>query len=264
MKKPIYNIYTLTARLFVLTLSLASVLQTQGSTTTTKEALDAATVEGLQVQLVSPNTFGVANVPAWDGEGQHPALCYTINEGALIVYADALAAGRHRLTVKSQFGTQVYVLAIFDLVVAENLPAGEDGREAEIVIVKTVGDGSGVQITVDQEIIEDSTNPVAGGAVYTALAGKQPAGNYQPAGTYADGTVYTKEDGEPAHVAGAVTCGANNVADPDGDYLLIVGNGADAEHKSNAFAIDKNGNLVLFNAGTPVVLTPAKLAQLIA
>ena len=31
-----------------------------------------------------------------------------------------------------------------------------------------------------------------------------------------------------------------------------------------AFAIDWNGNLVLFNAGTPVVLTPAKLAALIA
>ena len=58
--------------------------------------------------------------------------------------------------------------------------------------------------------------------------------------------------------------GKCNVVDADGDYALIVGNGADNEHRSNAFAIDWNGNLVLFNAGTPVVLTPAKLAQLIA
>ena len=58
--------------------------------------------------------------------------------------------------------------------------------------------------------------------------------------------------------------GKCNVVDADGDYALIVGNGADNEHRSNAFAIDRNGNLVLFNAGTPVVLTPAKLATLIA
>ena len=58
--------------------------------------------------------------------------------------------------------------------------------------------------------------------------------------------------------------GKCNVVDTNGDYALIVGNGTDDEHRSNAFAIDWNGNLVLFNAGTPVVLTPAKLAQLIA
>ena len=58
--------------------------------------------------------------------------------------------------------------------------------------------------------------------------------------------------------------GKYNVEDENGDYALIVGNGTGPNARSNAFAIDWNGNLVLFNNGTPVVLTPAKLAQLIA
>ena len=65
--------------------------------------------------------------------------------------------------------------------------------------------------------------------------------------------------GNNQHVSGKY-----NVEDSNGDYALIVGNGTGPNARSNAFAIDWNGNLVLFNNGTPVVLTPAKLAQLIA
>jgi len=65
--------------------------------------------------------------------------------------------------------------------------------------------------------------------------------------------------GENQHVSGKY-----NVEDSDEEYALIVGNGTDSNARSNAFAIDWYGNLVLFNNGTPVVLTPAKLAQLIA
>ena len=70
--------------------------------------------------------------------------------------------------------------------------------------------------------------------------------------------------GTQTQTNGQMVLGKCNVVDTDGDYALIVGNGADDDHRSNAFAIDWNGNLVLFNAGTPVVLTPAKLATLIA
>ena len=69
----------------------------------------------------------------------------------------------------------------------------------------------------------------------------------------------TKAASDNQHVSGKY-----NVEDSDGDYALIVGNGTGNNARSNAFAIDWNGNLVLFNNGTPVVLTPAKLAQLIA
>ena len=70
--------------------------------------------------------------------------------------------------------------------------------------------------------------------------------------------------GTQTQTDGQMVLGKCNVVDSDGDYAMIVGNGADDEHRSNAFAIDWNGNLVLFDNGTPVVLTPAKLAALIA
>ncbi len=58
--------------------------------------------------------------------------------------------------------------------------------------------------------------------------------------------------------------GEFNVIDTDGEYAFIIGNGTSDSARSNAFAVTKTGNFVLFNNGAPVVLTPAKLAQLIA
>ena len=90
--------------------------------------------------------------------------------------------------------------------------------------------------------------------------------------SHAEG-VFTTASGDNSHAEGYKTialqenqhvCGRFNVEDTNGDYALIVGNGTADNARSNAFAIDWNGNLVLFNAGTPVVLTPAKLATLIA
>lgn len=63
---------------------------------------------------------------------------------------------------------------------------------------------------------------------------------------------------------GQFVVGRANVIDSMGEYAFIVGNGTSDSNRSNAFAIDWEGNLVLFNNGTPVVLAPAKLAQLIA
>lgn len=90
----------------------------------------------------------------------------------------------------------------------------------------------------------------------------------------------TVASGYAAHAAGSGTIAAtksqtvvgefniednpNDAPEARGDYAFIVGNGTSNNARSNAFAIDWDGNLVLFNAGTPVVLTPAKLAQLIA
>ena len=83
----------------------------------------------------------------------------------------------------------------------------------------------------------------------------------------------TTASGDSSHAEGLGTIAAGhnqhvsgkyNVEDENGDYALIVGNGTGSNARSNAFAIDWSGNLVLFNNGTPVVLTPAKLAQLIA
>lgn len=71
-------------------------------------------------------------------------------------------------------------------------------------------------------------------------------------------------NGTVASDACQVAIGKLNVEDTNDDYAFIIGNGTSYDNRSNAFAIDWQGNLVLFNNGTPVVLTPAKLAALIA
>ena len=48
--------------------------------------------------------------------------------------------------------------------------------------------GNTISVTVDQSIVENSTNPVSGGAVYTGLAGKMPNMTGVNADTYGDAT----------------------------------------------------------------------------
>lgn len=51
----------------------------------------------------------------------------------------------------------------------------------------------------------------------------------------------------------------------ENDEARITAHGMSLEQGATSlFAIDSNGNLILYNDGTPVVLTPAKLAELIA
>lgn len=51
----------------------------------------------------------------------------------------------------------------------------------------------------------------------------------------------------------------------DNDEARITAHGMSLKQGATSlFAIDSNGNLILYNDGTPVVLTPAKLAELIA
>lgn len=70
--------------------------------------------------------------------------------------------------------------------------------------------------------------------------------------------------GTIARVNSQMAIGKKNVADENGDYALIVGNG-DYDGRHNAFAIGWNGSLYLFQSdGTPIELTPAKLAALVA
>ena len=60
--------------------------------------------------------------------------------------------------------------------------------------------------------------------------------------------------------------GKYNAYDADGTYAFIIGNGSgDSEtSRSNAFAIKWDGTIVVWNNGTAVELTPAKLAQLVS
>lgn len=251
--KPIYKSLALANMALAVTLSLQANVTSDGAST--PQAVNAETLEGLKVTLVSPNVSGARDLIA-SGE------C-VINNDKLQISLDGskLAQGTtHRILVQMEYGTNTVVLYALNITVPRyvTLASGTQAYADNVVVVSTFGDGADVPVVIDTEITENSQNPVTSAAIYAGLAGRQPAG------TYADGTTYTKSEGTPATIVGKVIMGRYNVADEQDEYALIVGNGTDAEHLSNAFAIDKTGNLVLFNSGAAVVLTPAKLAQLIA
>ena len=108
------------------------------------------------------------------------------------------------------------------------------------------GEGASIQATSEGAVASGGADATNGDVIANGMASQ----------AFGIGT-QTQTDGQ-------MVLGKCNVVDTDGDYALIVGNGADNQNRSNAFAIDWNGNLVLFDNGTPVVLTPAKLAALIA
>lgn len=370
--KPIYKSLALAA--MTLQVSVALQAQVNDGTATSQIDVPAEVLDSLRVELIAPNVSGARDLVK-SGE------C-TVSDNALSIELQTgewLKGGVYRLNVIATFGTQTMVIYALDVTVPRYDALASDPQEYEdtVIVVSTYGDGAGSQITVDPTPTEGSENPVASGGVYTALAGKQPAGSY------ADGSIYkvgdsgspavhnvakvhansvelsenaqatggkavaegsnTKATGNSAHAMGEtttasgaqsfaggigdyggkveasgqasfafgkavddygrITAGGNgamavgkaessmfangegsqafgvdtqtqtsgqmvigkyNILDTNGDYAFIVGNGTGSDSRSNAFAIDWNGNLVLFNAGTPVVLTPAKLAQLIA
>ncbi len=376
--KPIYKSLTLAAMTLQVSVSLHA--QVTDGTATSQINVPAEVLDSLRVELVAPNISGARDLIK-SGE------C-TVSDNTLSIELqtdDWLKGGVYRLQVSATFGTQMQVIYALDVTVPRYDAQASETQEYEdtVTVVSTFGDGSGVQITVDQEVIEDSKNPVAGGAVFNALAdkadkselpdmsdyatqqdlsdglaGKQNAGNYADGNlfgynenggirtakisgslqegnntiasgdnshaegnyseasgdnSHAEGSAtiasgysshaegnYSEASGENSHAEGSSTiasgdnshaegnnttasgdnshasgvgtkaarnsqfvCGKFNVESQTDDYAFIVGNGTSVSNMSNAFAIDWNGNLVLFNNGAPVVLTPAKLAQLI-
>lgn len=143
----------------------------------------------------------------------------------------------------------------------------EMSSQAEATGLHSVAEGSG-KATGENAHAEGSgtnatsTNSHAEGVNSNASRG---AAHAEGSGTTARGYAAHAEGGgtiasaDYQHVSGKY-----NLEDNNGLYALIVGNGTSSNSRSNAFAIDWDGNLVLFNAGTPVILTPAKLATLIA
>ena len=129
--------------------------------------------------------------------------------------------------------------------------------------INASGDGAHAEGYADEvDIFASGTGSHAEGN------GTNAVGDY----AHAEGMI-TEANGEASHSEGKGTIargdyqhvsGKYNIEDEQGDYALIVGNGTADNARSNAFAIDWNGNLVLFNSGTPVILTPAKLAALLA
>ena len=248
-----------------------------------------------KISLVSPNVSGARDLI------ESGAIAFENDTATITIDATGLCQGTHRLCIELEYGTNAKMNYGIDIIVP-NTGLNDETQSVEVYVhdVITAGDGAGEQITIDAEPTENSENAVSSGGVYTALAGKADASETELAlAGKADGSIYrvgtsgdpavqdvakvyghsvelsndavatgqkavaegigTKAIGDNQHV-----CGKYNVEDTDGDYALIVGNGSDDEHRSNAFAIDWSGNLVLFNNGTPVVLAPDALAVMIA
>ena len=225
-------------------------------------------------KLVSPNVSGV-EVLTTNTSAEH---YYSADGNAIVFTLQNLSKGIHRLAFVAEFGTGDKVQFVCDIDVSETAAAtsGTDERSEYLPVTVGIGDGQGAAVTVDTEITEASENPVTSAAIYAALGGKQAAG------TYADGTKYKvgtiAGGGEVAQIDSPCAIGTGvsaendqvcvgkfnkNDAITDETIVFQVGIGTAPNARKDGFAITAAGNLVLYNSGTPVILTPAKLAQLI-
>ena len=211
-----------------------------------KVGLNSSVLNSLSIEMSAPNATG-----------EKPCF-FTTNNDVVNIFLTGLKRGLTCVVIRASYGTFEGVAGMLLLHVTEEVARTNEPIEFELPIVSTIGDGTS-GLVVDATPTEGSENPVQSGGVYTALAGKQPAGSY------ADGAVYTAPaEGHATIADDKLILGAYPAADAQDAYALIVGIGTDPEHPSTAFAISRTGNLVLFNAGEAVELTPAKLAALIA
>lgn len=272
--KRIFKQYTLANKNLVLTLAVLSALRAQGlAGDVSSEALAAEVLGGLSVKLVSPKQSGVAIIGT-NSSAQH---YYGIDDNDVAIHLSNLSAGQHRLTVNAEYGTYVHALFVCDIYVPKNAGDSTDTQSENFAAVEGIGDGQGSSVTVDSEITAESQNPVTSAAIYEELAGKQPKGTYADGtkykvGTIAGGKEYSQIDSPCAIGTGVsvkeeqVCVGKFNRNDTITDETVVfqVGIGTAPNARKDGFAITAAGNLVLYNNGTPVILTPAKLAQLIS
>lgn len=208
----------------VLTISVVVALLVSGAASTS--AMNAEDLDLLKIQLVSPGVSGAAVI----GTDTSAANYYEIDDDKIIVHLSGLNAGNHWLYVKAVYGTNTKSLLECQIV-SNGTDSEAHVASCDIKAVQTAGDGTGTPFDPTEMQAEID-------ALEMSVAGK------------ADGSAYSvEEQGDPA---------VRDVAVVHGSQLQFV-TGATPK-----FAIDASGNLVLYNEGTPVVLTPAKLAQLIA
>ena len=169
-------------------------------------------------------------------------------------------------------GENSYIAASGDGSVA----SGYAGGENSYIAASNYGSVASGYAGGENSYIEASNN----GSVASGYAGGESShisagGDGSVASGYTDGVsgnVEAKGVGSQAFGIGVqaiqngqIVCGKCNVVDEDDTFQMIVGNGADDEHRSNAFGVTKSGSLALFKAdGTPIYLDAAKLEALIA
>ena len=217
--KPIYKSLTLAS--MTLQVSLALNAQTYDGENTSDTALPAEVLDSLRVELIAPNVSGARDlIKSGECTIDGSDLAITLNT------ANWIKGTTYRVQVVATFGTQTQVIYALDVTVPYYDALSDEPQEYEddVTVVSTIGDGTGSTITVDPTPTEDSTNPVASGGVYGALAGK------------ADATVYAKDgDGNarittPLSIGNGEATGAGAVAsgyvNGDGAGIFASGDGS--------------------------------------
>lgn len=224
--KPIYKSLLLAAMTLQVSVSLQA--QVNDGTATSQIDVPAEVLDSLRVELVAPNVSGARDLIK-------SREC-TISDNTLSIdlqTGEWLKGGVYRLQVSATFGTQTLVIYALDVTVPRYDVLASEPQEYEdtVTVVSTYGDGTGTPF-------DPSTIQAEIDALELSVAGK------------ADGSVYgVDEQGDPA---------VRDVAAIRGSSLQFK-TGAAVK-----FEITQDGNLVLYNNGEPVTLTPAKLAELIA
>lgn len=214
--KPIYKSLALAA--MTLQVSLALQAQVNDGESVTESVVQAESLDGLKVELLSPNVTGVRDLIASgeceiDGEYLHISL----NAGGWIKGAT------YSVRVSAVFGTQTVVLYVLNVSVPryDALANETQEYEDEIVVVSTFGDGdkSGADASVYAKDDDDNAH------IMTPLSvGNGAASGY---GTIAGGfTVeansHIKASGSGA-IAGGFTVRANSHIEASGDGAVAIG-----------------------------------------
>ena len=136
--KPIYKSLALAA--MTLQVSLALQAKVNDGESVTESAVLASSLDGLKVELVSPNITGARDLIASgecviDGEN----LTISLNAG------DWVKGATYSVRVSAVFGTQTVVLYVLNVSVPRYAALASDPQEYEdtIAVVSTFGDGTG-------------------------------------------------------------------------------------------------------------------------
>lgn len=244
------------------TIPTAQVNSDWNSSSGVSEILNKPTIPSKTSDLTNDSGFITGytetdpTVPAWAKGVNKPT--YTASEVGALPDNTVIPSKTSDLTNDSGFLTQHQELKTINgqsLIGTGNITISGGGADASVYAKNNDGNA---HITKPLSVGDGVAGGV--GSVASGYA-NSTSGNVEAAGVgsqaFGIGTKATQD--------GQMVCGKCNVVDEDDTFQMIVGNGADDEHRSNAFGVTKSGSLALFKAdGTPIYLDAAKLEALIA
>ena len=120
--------------------------------------------------------------------------------------------------------------------IASERAAHAEGERTTASGSNSHAEGNGTVANAQHSHSEGKNTTANGYASHTEGEDTIANGHYSHAGG-----IGTKASGEAQTVVGKY-----NIEDSDGEYLLIVGNGTSDDKRSNAFVVDKDGNIIAF------------------